>query len=503
MREIIYDAPPTVARMMTSPAFGRVIAGPVGSGKTTGCVFEVFRRTCEQRPAADGYRYTRFAIVRQTLRQLKDTVLKDIESWLAGMVDYRVSENVIRLEVEDLRSEWMMIPLEDSEDQARVLSAQLTGVWISELIETDISILAPLSGRCGRYPRGPRGTPTWSGIIADTNMPTIGSDWHHFMTDETPPDWTMFFQPGGLDPGAENLEWLAQTDESMLWARDDPRRKALGRTYYERLARSNNPAWIKRYVDAQFGEDPSGTAVFRESFRMGVHVVGVQGGASYVGPPKDGNPNSPPEYIGLEPVQGLPLLIGQDFGRDPWSLICQLDHMGRLLVLEEVEGTGIGLELHVDRNLRPRLSQLRYLGKPIGMVGDPSGRNKDSIYEETSFDALKRMGFAAFPASTNDIDARVRAVDAHLMRSVAGKPALLIDGRRCPKLVAGMNGGYRYANTRAGIRKTTPEKNEFSHVADCLQYVALATHGGMVPMITRSLRKPVWTRQRPSAEAWT
>jgi hypothetical protein len=177
--------------------------------------------------------------------------------------------------------------------------------------------------------------------------------------------------------------------------------------------------------------------------------------------------------------------------------------MGRLLVLEEVEGTGIGLELHVDRDLRPRLSQLRYLGKPIGMVGDPSGRNKDSIYEETSFDALKRMGFAAFPASTNDIDARVRAVDAHLMRSVAGKPALLIDGRRCPKLVAGMNGGYRYANTRGGVRKTTPEKNEFSHVADCLQYVALATHGGMVPMITRSLRKPVWTRPRPSAAAWT
>jgi hypothetical protein len=113
------------------------------------------------------------------------------------------------------------------------------------------------------------------------------------------------------------------------------------------------------------------------------------------------------------------------------------------------------------------------------------------------------MGFAAFPASTNDIDARIRAVDAHLMRSVAGRPALLIDGRRCPRLVLAMNGDYRYANTRGGVRKTTPEKNDASHVSDCLQYVALATHGGMVPTITRSLRKPVWTRQRPSAKAWT
>jgi hypothetical protein len=494
MREITYDATPTVARLMQSPAFGRVIAGPVGSGKTTGCIFEMFRRTCEQRPAADGIRYTRWAIVRQTLRQLKDTVLKDIESWLAGIVDYRVSENVIKIEVEDLKSEWMLIPLEDAEDQARVLSAQLTGVWISELIETDISILAPLSGRCGRYPRGPTGTPTWSGIIADTNMPTIGSDWHHFMTDETPPDWSLFFQPGGLEPNAENLEWLAQTDESMKWAKTDPRRLAQGRTYYERLARSENGPWIKRYVDAEFGEDPSGSAVFRESFRMGVHVVGVPGGAR----DETGNP-----IPGLEPISGLPLLIGQDFGRDPWSLICQLDFQGRLLVLEEVAAKDIGLELHVDRSLRPALASLRYLGKPIGMVGDPSGRNKDSIYEETSFDALKRMGFAAFPASTNDAEARLRAVDAHLMRSVAGKAALLIDGRRCPVLVAALNGGYRYANTRAGIRKTTPEKNEFSHVADCLQYVALATHGGMVPMITRSLRRPIRTRQSISSAAWT
>jgi len=73
-----YTAPPTCAAFMKSEAFMRLIAGPVGSGKTTACLFELFRRACEQKAAPDGLRHTRFAIVRSTLKQLKDTILKDV-----------------------------------------------------------------------------------------------------------------------------------------------------------------------------------------------------------------------------------------------------------------------------------------------------------------------------------------------------------------------------------------------------------------------------------------
>ena len=59
MTEINYNAPPTCAAFMKSAAFGRIIAGPVGSGKTTACMFEMLRRSCEQAPAKDGLRYTR------------------------------------------------------------------------------------------------------------------------------------------------------------------------------------------------------------------------------------------------------------------------------------------------------------------------------------------------------------------------------------------------------------------------------------------------------------
>ena len=79
----------------------------------------------------------------------------------------------------------------------------------------------------------------------------------------------------------------------------------------------------------------------------------------------------------LEPVYSRMLIVGQDFGRSPWSVICQLDHAGRLMVLEEVPGRGptgenVGLEQHIKQNLIPAYSSPRYQGRPIAIVGDPS-----------------------------------------------------------------------------------------------------------------------------------
>jgi hypothetical protein len=73
----------------------------------------------------------------------------------------------------------------------------------------------------------------------------------------------------------------------------------------------------------------------------------------------------------IEPVNGAVLLVGQDFGRDPCSVVCQFDHKGRLLVLEEVLAEDTGLELHISGALRPTLMQERYLGKSCVVIGDP------------------------------------------------------------------------------------------------------------------------------------
>lgn len=488
MMNIVYSAPKTIAAMMNSTAFVRIIMGPVGSGKTTGIIFEMLKRCKMQRPGPDGLRRTRWAIVRQTLSQLKMTVLLDVLYWLRGIVTYKVSEQLITVRVADIVSEWYMIPMEDPEDQKRLLSMQLTGAWMSEGIELNPDLTSAIAGRCGRYPSALEGGCSWFGILVDTNAPVEGSDWWKLFEESMPLDWALFRQPGGLTPLAENLDWLTQTPDTLKLPQGHPERIAQGRRYYERLAANPNKDWVRRYVEAEYGEDPGGTAVFRESFRRSFHVHPIT---------KDD----------FEVINGYPILIGQDFGRHPCSLLCQPDHLGRLLVHEEVIAEDIGLETHVLKSLKPRLYQERYLGRMMAAVGDPTGTARGNIQEESCFDAMQRLGIPAFPSTTNDIDARIRAVEMLLHQQRNGGPALLINERRCPMLVRAMNGAYRYSKTKTGSTKPVPDKSHpWSDLVDDLQYVALVLNAGIVAYITKRIlraRRPKTVPNTPSPQAWT
>jgi hypothetical protein len=320
-------------------------------------------------------------------------------------------------------------------------------------------------------------------LIGDTNAPTEGSDWHKLFEDDKPPDWQVFKQPGGLSPAAENLAYLMQTTATLKLPLGDPVRLAQGRTYYERLARGRNAAWIKRYVHAEYGDDPSGAAVFKGAFKRTFHVK------------RD-----------LEPVHGFPILIGQDFGRSPCSVIDQQDHHGRLNILDEVIAEDIGLELHVTTALKPKLYSDRYAGHSFAAVGDPSGVAKGNFLEENSFDVLKRLGIPAFPASTNNIDPRIQAVETLLLQQRDGGAALRIDEQRCPTLIRALSSDYRYSKTQAGITKPLPDKTHpASDVADALQYLCLSLNSGLVQFIAKRIKPK--TRQKPkervSAAGWT
>lgn len=464
MSGLSFDAPPTVGEFMRSEAFVRIILGPVGSGKSTGCLMEMIRRAAMQAPGADGIRRTRFAIVRQTLQQIKQTVLKEFYTWVEPVTSFKVSENTIYLSFDDVRSEIHLIPLDDENDQRRLLSMQLTGSWVNEFPEIDPAIIPSLTGRLGRYPSQAQGGPTWHGLIMDGNFPNEGGVWHDLLENSLPPDYELFKQPGGRTPEAENIDNLPG-----------------GYEYYNRLARGQSPEWVKRYVDAQYGNDPSGMAVFRDSYTRSFH-----------------------SFETLDPVPGRPLIVGQDFGRDPWSIICQLDHRGRFLVLEEVAAENIGLEQHLLLSLRPRLMDPRYMNMPVVVIGDPAGTAKSSMYEETSFDMLRREGFMAFAAPTNKLDPRLRSVEAYLLQQVGGQPMFMIDRSRCPVTAQALNGSYRFAKMKSGQTKPIPDKNAASHPMDALQYAALAAHGGMVQgRIMNRLKRPVQKKPAFTSRAWT
>lgn len=462
-----YVATPTVSRFMLDDHFVRWLLGPVGSGKTTGALMEVMRRATAQAPAPDGIRHTRFVVVRNTLAQIKQTVLKDVETWFGPIAYFKSSDNVIQVRSGDVESDWYLIPLDEPLNQQRLLSLQLTGAWINEFIEIDVDLIDSIAGRVGRYPFPAMGGCTWSGIIGDSNMPNAGSRWHERLDIERPVDWGVFIQPGGFDPAAENLDYLTQTTDSLRYPPGHAVRQEAGREYYRRLARNGSGNWLKRYVHAQYGDDPDGTAVFRETFNRDFHVSTTP----------------------LEPSDGHLLTIGQDFGRNPCALVCQMSHRGQLLVLEEIVADNVGLEIHTQQNLKPKLlGDPRYLGKRAVIVGDPAGVAKNQMNELTCFEYLEGQGFAAFPAPTNEIDPRLRAVEAMLGQNIGGKPMLLVDGTRCPKTVQALHTKYLFGTTKQGQMKPAPAKTHpWSDLMDCLQYVCLCAAGPYAGLLLRHL----------------
>jgi hypothetical protein len=475
--EINFAAPPTGSQFMQSERFFRLIAGPLGSGKTTTCLFELLRRAFEQWPAPDGIRHTRFAICRQTLSQLKNTILKDCVQWFSPVAGWKVSDSTFYFNFLDVRSEWLFLPLETPEDQRRLLSMNLTGAFISEAIEIDVDLIDPLGGRCGRYPGPNDGGAKWHGIIADTNFPPEGTPWHELMENPNE-DTEIFKQPGGMTAHAENLNYLLQTPETLKLPLDHPERIARGRLYYARLARSKNKDWVDRYVHAQYAPDPSGTAVFHDSFNRRFHCVDD-----------------------IEPL-GAPIIIGQDFGRNPVSVLLQQDHMGRILVLEELWCEDIGLQTQLPL-LRGLINSERYLGKRVCLVGDPSGRDKSSHDERTSFDICRQAGFTIVAAPTNLIPPRIAAVEDYLLQQRQGGPAIMFSKRGCPRLIAAMGGGYRFTYTNLDVSRALPDKDKHSHLADALQYGVLGFAKTTAMQVARAMRGKVVTRPRVSAAGWT
>jgi hypothetical protein len=64
------------------------------------------------------------------------------------------------------------------------------------------------------------------------------------------------------------------------------------------------------------------------------------------------------------------------------------------------------------------------------------------------------------------------AVEALLTQQVDGEPALLVSPT-CRKILQGFRYGYRYKLNRQGHQDNKPDKNEFSHPHDAVQYLCL------------------------------
>ena len=202
---------------MKDDSFFRGIRGPVGSGKSVGCAIEIFRRALQQAPSEDGIRRSRWAIVRNSYPQLRTTTIKTWLDWFSedvwGKMTWHPPPYTHRMKRGDIELEVIFLALDRADDVKKLLSLELTGIWVNEARELPKSIIDACTMRVGRFPSMKDGGPTWYGVIADTNAPDEDHWWpimagespipDHISRDEAlmlvkPDTWKFFNQPSGM-----------------------------------------------------------------------------------------------------------------------------------------------------------------------------------------------------------------------------------------------------------------------------------------------------------------
>ncbi len=458
-----YKPTQTQKEFMLDPAYVRVLAGPVGGGKSVTCVHELVRLACLQQPSADGVRKTRTIIVRNTADQLALTTRKTVFDWLppgqAGQWKAVEKTFILQAKLPDgtrVESEWIFIPLDTPDDVRKALSLETTFVWGNEARELHMEVVDGLLSRLNRYPSAKDGGPTTSCALFDTNMPDEDSAWHDKM--ENPPsNWSIHKQPAAIITPDAYLERFGDEPDEVLLDKDgkewvvNPEADNydhLPKQYYPNIIPGKSEDWLRVYLRSEYGRSLSGTPVYEKTFNAEFHVA--------KGP--------------LQPLRSAdyPIIIGVDFGRTPAAVFKQRDPRGRVLTLAELTAENMGIETFIQTKLNPLIAN-KFQGCSFVCAPDPAGFAKQQLNEMTLVDALKKAGFKCVKPPTNNPELRIQSVERMLNQQLEGKAMYLVDPS-CDMLIKGFKSGYRYKTKKTGEQEDRPDKNKYSHVHDSNQY---------------------------------
>jgi hypothetical protein len=469
---------------MASTAPVKIIQGPIGSGKSLGCAMTIWMSALAQIKQADGKRRCRWHVFRNTYGKLEDTTLK---TWLEWFPErefgrfYNSKPMLHEIRVGDIELDVHFVALEDSTDADYFKSLETTGCWFNELQFMDRTLFDEATSRVGRYPRQIDGGAVRPMVIADMNAPdethwvpimrgdVAVPDW--FSEDQRrahvkPKAWEFFVQPPGLleeknadgdvsgyrpNPNAENLAFLPKYEAG---------------TYYENAVQGKTKSWIDANVLNRVSPRRDGKPVLKD-FNRAVHVA-----------------KRP-----IEVIEGLEIIIGQDFGRRPAAIFGQ--HLrGQWQIVHELIGRDMGADKFAPL-LRNELAQ-KFPGMRFSIWGDPSGDFKGQNDDNVPFQIFRAHKLPVREAPSFLFTVRLQAMEAAFTRMSEGKPAILISPT-CSTLIAALDGGWHYRRMKTiGERYSEePEKDEYSDPADALGYLLLG--GGEGRMVLRGTSEPAKT----------
>lgn len=526
--QINYKASRTAAKFHASDKVVRGFMGPVGNGKSVANIMEMVRLSYLQWPNSEGVRKTRWLVIRNTYPELKTTTLNTWMQWvppeIAPVVMSPIITSTLRQKIKEdgtsIEMEVIFMPCDKPQDVKKLLSLEVTGIFINEAREIPYEVVTGARERIGRYPNNidgyqdvydSSGKLTYEGpkeLDANGN-PCYDDDGNviydpcrrkALLMDTNPPDtdhwWYQLAEEGHLKGSADVENDIKETraifdffrGPSPLIVGDDGKYKENpkaenvnylkgGFKYYRDMIAGNTFDHINIQVLGNYGMIKDGLAVY-SAYSDRTHCPSLK---------------KP-----LMPIKGLPICLGWDFGLTPCCVIGQMTTTGQLLIIKELVSESMDVRRFARDIVKPFL-QDKLSDFEIGFsVGDPAGNNRGEGEGKTAIGILNddfidnedgdviiplNMGFETQPAPTQDPTKRLDAVNSFLIKMVDGQPGFVL-AQRCVVLRKGFMGGYCYKRVAMGGAteryKDKPDKGKYSHPHDGLQYLACGFAGGFV-----------------------
>lgn len=477
-----YWPTPTAVKFHASPARVRVVVGPTGSGKTWMNWMEIYRKTAEcMPPMADGVIRARWVVIRNTYDELKSTTVKTATNMFnrAGWnaLDMHMSpplEGKLRMPSKSghpVEIELLFRAMDTPKANEHLLGLEISGVYVNEAAQVPFGAIEDAMSRLGRYPPkdDDHGIVFPSlGVTMDSN-PLDVSNWLYRKMQEKPEGWEFFVQPPALlrvvdaETGVVRYENNEGQDPAFP-AAENVENHNEGFNYWRNQLGSSQEK-IDRFVLNKWVTKKSGRPVYPE-WAYEFHV----------------------SKRGLEFSRGLPVLIGQDFGRTPCCVIGQMGLDGQIRIQAELTSDNMGISDFVTQKLRPVLiNRFDFYQTKVFCFGDPAGADPTQVDDITCIETMNRLGINTVPAPVtalgqrgwhNAAVTRINNVSEVLNRRIGTAPALIVDPS-CRVLIDGFNGGYHYRRMRLDgaaeeDAKYTDEPDKghpVSDVHDALQYL--------------------------------
>lgn len=429
-----YDPGPVTLEFLKDKEYrASLLIGPFGTGKTTAAAFKkIMLQSQWIRADKKGQRRSRFAVVRNTYPQLRDTTVRSYLDWFPpGEFGGRYWEADKRAlyRIGDREVEILFRALDDENDVRNLLSLELSGAHVDEAREVRHSIFKGILGRVGRYPSikdYDGGNPFLSSIQVDltSNYPNRDHWLYRDFVSNPVAGYKMFEQGQG-----ENKHNLPPN-------------------YYENLELdyADRPDLLKTLVRGEWGITYIGKLVYPE-FRKSLHM------------------SSRPLVLDSDKT----VIRGWDnTGLHPGCVITQVNSTGQWLIKAEFWQEDVGI-MDFGEMVQTWCNENIHGGK-FRDIGDPAGKNRDSN-KMSPKDYLKKIGIR-IEDGIQTFKARREAVAGRLTKLINGEPAILVDPS-CTLVLDGFEGGYCYKEIgNSGIYKNEPEKNKYADVHDALQYPA-------------------------------